>query len=126
MAPERHVADAAYGLTGRVAATLVDESTLSDGQRLHDAANRSRAADVAGQGRIGRSGSTRRFATVVVSRVAARSGGARDDLTDATDEADCPGDGVGNGVVTLTGSAGSLTSAACWRASGVGPSSLVT
>ena len=29
-APERHVDDAAYGLTGRVAATLVDESTLGD------------------------------------------------------------------------------------------------
>ena len=49
-APERHVADAAYGLTGRVAATLVDESTLGEGQRLHDAANRSRVADVAVKG----------------------------------------------------------------------------
>ena len=90
-AQERHVAYEAHGLTGRVAATLVDESTLGDGQRLHDAANRSRAADVAGQRRIDRSGLTRRFAIVVVCRVAAGPGGARYDLTGGTDEADCPG-----------------------------------
>ena len=87
----RHVADAAHGLTDRVSATLVDGSAHGDGQRFHDAANRSRAADVAGQRRIGRSDSTRRFATVVVCRVAARPGGARYDLTCGTDETDCPG-----------------------------------
>ena len=84
-APERHVADAAYCLTSRVAATLVDKSTPGDWQRFatgrgHNFAERSRAAGIAGRGRMGRSGSTRRFATIVVCRVAALSGSARNDL----------------------------------------------
>ena len=101
MAPEIHVADAACGLTSRVAATLVDESIPGGEQRLlgssrgHNAAEGNRVADVAIRGRIGRSGPTRRIVTVVVCRVAARLGAARHDLTGSTDGADCPGTGSG-------------------------------
>ena len=45
------------------------------------------------------------FATVAVCRVAAPSGGARHDLASCTAGEDSAGVGVGNGVVTLTGSA---------------------
>ena len=48
----------------------------------------------------------RRFATAIVCRVAALSGGAKHDLAGGTAGADCTGAGIGNSVVTLTGSAG--------------------